>query len=52
MPAVVEAEYLDVIHGDGAAGGRDAACRAVQDAMVGPGEGALPYGDIAGDVTG
>ena len=39
MTAVAEAEYLEVIQGDRAAGGRDIAGRAAQDAIVRSGEG-------------
>src|SRR5690242_10436798 len=48
--AVAEAEHLDVIHRDRAAGGRDVPGRTVQDALVGSGEGSFLNGDISGDV--
>ena len=50
MLAVAVAEHVDIVHGDPAAGGRDVAGRAVQDAVVGSGEGSFLDGDIVGDV--
>jgi len=49
---VAEAEHLDIGHRDRPPGGRDVAGRAVQDAPVGPGEGAFLDGDVAGHVQG
>src|SRR5262249_14710068 len=50
--AIAEAEHLKVIDRDGAAGGRDVPGRAVEHAVVRPGEGAFLDGNIAGDVQG
>ena len=50
MLAVSEAEYVDIVQGDPAAGGRDVTGRAVQHAVAGPGEGAFLDRDIAGEV--
>jgi hypothetical protein len=50
--AAADAEHLDVVDGDWAAGGRDVAGWAVQGAVVCAGEGAFLDGDIAGDVQG
>ena len=48
--AVAEAEHLEIVHRDRAAGGRDITSRTVQGALVGSGEGAFLDGDISGDV--
>ena len=50
--AVAEVKHLGVADCDGAAGGGDVAGWAVQDAVMGAGEGALLNGDIAGDMQG
>src|SRR5262250_1291012 len=50
MLAVAKAEDLDVTDPDRAAGGRDIARRAVEDAVVRTGECALLDGDVVDDV--
>ena len=50
VQAVAVAEHVDIVQGDRAAGRRDITGRAVQDTLVGSGEGAFLDRDIAGDV--
>jgi hypothetical protein len=50
MLAVLEAEHLDITDPDGAAGRRDVAHRAVEDAVVGAGECALLDGNVVDNV--
>ena len=50
MQAVAVAEHVDVVHRDRAAGRRDIAGRAVQDTLMGSGEGAFLDRDVSGDV--
>src|SRR6478672_4828947 len=50
MGAIAEAEHLDVVQADDAPGRRQIAGRAVEDPVLGPGEGAHFDGDIAVDV--
>ena len=48
--AVAEAQHLDVVEADGAAGWWDVAGRGVEDAVVGPGERAFLDGDVVDEV--
>ena len=50
MPAVAEAQHLEIVQPDRAAGRRDGTRRALQDTVVRPGERALLDGDVAQDV--
>ena len=51
MLAVAEAEHLDVVQADCAAGWRDVARRGVKDAVVGPAECAFLDGDVVDEVN-